>query len=255
MYMTMRRLRHIAAAIVATTLVGTAVPASALALRGAASATIDTQPPSIQLSFPAPAEDQLFYEYVNAVVKDEESGVASKVFSFDGGVSTAFSGDSLPLPNLGQLEPGDYVLEVVAVDGAGNVGVATLSVPVVRFLCHPEPFCTRPKPPTPSKSKEKTRVGKLKIKRKGRKITVRGTITKGVTGNVRITAKFYGKKPRSKKLRKKIKKTTKAYARIKKRRFRKTITVPTRGRYKIVAKFRGNGSFKASKRTRRIKVK
>ena len=200
--------------------------------------TIDTQAPALELfSLPTSTFGQTVNVWVAAT--DAVSGVVSRTYSIDGGAAHGFPGDVI---SLSGLAPGGHTVSVSVGDVAGHVNTKNVSFTVMGVTVDPV-------------SKKKTKVGKLKIKRKGRKVTVRGTVTSGAVGNMRITVKFYGKKPRSKKLRRKIKKATKAYAKIKKRRFRKTFTVPARGRYKIVAKFRGNDLYKASKRTRRIRVK
>ncbi len=200
--------------------------------------TIDTQAPALSLyALPTSAFGQTISIWVAA--SDVTSGVASRTYSIDGGAVHSFTGDVI---SISGLAPGSHTVSVSVSDTAGHINTRAASFTVLGVTVDPEP-------------KKRSRVGKLRIKRRGRKITVRGTITKGVAGKVRITAKFYGKKPRSKKLRRKIKKATKTYAKIKKQQFRKTLTVPTRGRYKVVAKFRGNDVFEASKRTRRVRVK
>ena len=200
--------------------------------------TLDTQQPSLSLyALPTATLGQAVDVWVAAT--DAVSGVASRTYSLDGGPAQPFAGDQIKLVGL---QTGSHNVIVSVSDMAGHSSTQRVDVSVLGSTVV-EPV------------KKKSKVGKIKIKRKGRKLTVRATITKGVTGNVRITAKFYGKKPRSKRLRRKLKKAIKKYTKIRKRRFKKTFTVPARGRYKIVAKFRGSDSYKASKRTRRIRVK
>ncbi len=172
-------------------------------------------------------------------ISDATSGIAYKAYSVDGGRAIGFGGDTFHLTGLNS---GSHSVGVSAVDVAGNLGVGSTSF-AVSDLC--TPFC----------GKKKAKITKFKIRRKGRKLRISGAITRGVKGNVRITVKYIGKKPRSKRLRKRVRKARKRFAKIKKRRFRKTVKVPISGRFRVTVKFRGSDEHKPSKRSRRVTVR